>query len=189
MIKNDLNQFAKIMAVLGELYSKSITETLLSLYWRLLKPYPIEKIKEAVYSYLNHEDHGSFMPKPSDIIRHINEQEKTTALDAWSKVESAIRHIGRYSCIKFDDPIIHAVIIRMGGWSRLCSSDTTQITRVSYEFIKHYRDLAHAVPDNIPESVGHMGYNTQLIEVKKIDLAISLSLEKNRIHTKQSRVD
>ena len=114
-MESDLKQFAKMMSVLGELYSKPLSEILIEIYWRVLKNYSLQEIKADVYSYINHENEGSFMPKPADIIRHIHQQEKQKALDAWSKVENAIRQVGRYSSISFDDQLIHFVIKKMGG--------------------------------------------------------------------------
>ncbi len=44
-MESDLKQFAKIMSVLGELYSKPLSEILIEIYWRVLKNYSLQEIK------------------------------------------------------------------------------------------------------------------------------------------------
>lgn len=167
MIQNDLQQFAKIMTVLGELYSKPITETLVEIYWRILQKYSIQSIQGAVNVYLNHEEEGRFMPKPADIIRHINEVHKKNAWDAWSKVESAVRHVGRYSCVAFDDPLIHYVIIKMGGWSKMCSHSISHIPTVANEFIENYTLHTKETPHDYPKYLRGINGATKIIKIGK----------------------
>jgi hypothetical protein len=60
-------------------------------------------------------------------------------LQAWSKVESAIRHIGSYNSIAFDDPLIHWVILDMGGWVKLCACSAKEMPFCANEFMKRYQ--------------------------------------------------
>lgn len=89
----------------------------------------------------HNSDVGQYMPKPADIIRYLEGNSETKALGAWSKVESAIRHVGIYENVTFDDPLIHVVINQMGGWSLLCSIKSENISFRANEFIKRYRHL------------------------------------------------
>ena len=175
-MESDLKQFAKIMSVLGELYSKPLSEILIEIYWRVLKNYSLQEIKAVVYSYINHENEGSFMPKPADIIRHIHQQEKQKALDAWSKVENAIRQVGRYNSISFDDQLIHFVIKKMGGWIKLCSYTTYQMPTIAHDFIKEYTDCLQNLPDDIPQfikGVFDQGDIVKIDQINSVDMAQS----------------
>jgi len=62
------------------------------------------------------------MPKPADIIRAIKGNSQTQSLQAWSKVEDAIRLVGPYRSVVFDDLAIHGVLQEMGGWVKLCQA-------------------------------------------------------------------
>ncbi len=43
------------------------------------------------------------------------------ALAAWSKVDRAVREVGPYQSVAFDDALIHRVLFEMGGWIPLGS--------------------------------------------------------------------
>jgi hypothetical protein len=55
--------FTKVMASLGELYGKSVSEILVDLYWNALKRFDIHAIRQAVHTHINNPDRGQFMPK------------------------------------------------------------------------------------------------------------------------------
>ena len=58
---------------------------------------------------------------------------------AWTKVYSAIKHVGPYQTIAFDDAIIHAVISDMGGWIYLCDMQEEEQPFKAREFEKRYQ--------------------------------------------------
>lgn len=126
------------------------------------------------------------MPKPADIIRHIDGDSENNAYKAWSKVESAIQHIGSYETIIFDDPIIHCVIVDMGGWTKLCSTLSKEMPFKTGEFVKRYRGYLRKKPEKFHnkligkfEQHNHVNrYGDQFIDspvvVKEIQLAIEI---------------
>ena len=50
------------------------------------------------------------MPTPADLIVLIQGDRHSHALNAWGQVVTAIRTVGRYDSVVFDNPIIHCVI-------------------------------------------------------------------------------
>lgn len=159
MRENEKSNFAKMLTAVAELYGKKISSTLLSLYWAALERFHFTEIRHAITQHVNNSDVGQFMPKPADIVRYLEGDSDTHALQAWSKVESAIRRVGSYSSIAFDDPIIHAVINGMGGWSKLCSTLLDEMPFCANEFIKRYRGYFQkkviAYPKYFPGLIEH----------------------------------
>jgi hypothetical protein len=153
MIDSDVKKFATLLTSLGELYSKPMSEILIEIYWQVLKKYSLQEIKTAVRACVTEESDGRFMPKPADIIRHINNQGRQKALDAWGKVENAIRQVGRYSTVAFDDQLIHFVIQKMGGWVNLCSQKICQMPATSNTFVQEYTACLNNFPAIIPPYV------------------------------------
>ncbi len=139
MRSEDAPQFALWMATLGELYNKNVSTTLNEIYWNILKDFDFQEIKRAFRYHMTNPDGGQFMPKPSDIIRIIQGSAEEKALAAWTHVEKAIRSIGCYDSVSFDDPQIHAVIEDMGGWIHLCGSKLTEMPYRANEFKKRYQ--------------------------------------------------
>lgn len=116
MIEQDMDKFAAILTGVGELYGKTISAPVINIFWGALKNYDIDSVEDAVQRHITNPDAGQFMPKLADLIRMIEGGSKDAAAVAWSKVDEALRHIGTYQDIRFDDPIIMRVIHDMGGW-------------------------------------------------------------------------
>lgn len=93
---------------------------------------------------------GQFFPKPADIIRFLEGSAQTRALQAWSLVERAIREIGAYQSLAFEDCLIHAVIEEMGGWIKLCTVSLKELPFVSLEFQRRYQGFVIKAPHRHP---------------------------------------
>lgn len=139
MNEQDKAAFAALMTGIAEIYQKKISTALLNIYWRALSRYDLAEIQRAMDTHVVNPSVGQFMAKPADVVSYIEGTAEMRALQAYSKVESAIRHIGSYTSVAFDDPIIHAVIRDMGGWVRFCSIKTEAVPFQTNEFIKRYQ--------------------------------------------------
>ena len=86
----DKREFADIMDAVMLLYGKDATPSLLRLYWNALISYPIEQVRWAFDHWVKDPKQGTFMPKPADIIRTIQEATGTiegqwlSANEAWA---------------------------------------------------------------------------------------------------------
>jgi hypothetical protein len=119
MVERDAKQFAVIIASLAEVFSdKEPSKNVISLYWMALKEYTIEQIQKAASDIIQGRVYPS-MPKPAEIIEAIRGTQGDRATRAWIDVLRAVRRIGTYESVKFKDPVIHAVIEQMGGWSEM----------------------------------------------------------------------
>ena len=186
MKPTDITQFAMLMAGLGKLYGKTISEDLSELYWNSLQAFSWEEINRAVKRHVNNPDTGQFMPKPADITRHIIGSAENMALRAWSKVNSSIRSVGGYDSVAFDDPVIHAVILDIGGWIQLCHANIKQLTFLAIEFQKRYRGyLENPVPHYPPYLMGMIERDSQLQGLTLVTL-VKISNDHNAIVTKHA---
>lgn len=92
----DKREFAGIMEAVMILYGKDSTPALLRLYWNALVDYPIEQVRWAYDHWVKDPKQGTFMPKPADIIRTIQEATGTpeskwlSANEAWATALPAI---------------------------------------------------------------------------------------------------
>lgn len=139
--------FREMFETVWALYSKNITKNVLTIYWEALKRYTIEDIRHALNVHVQNPDAGQFLPKPADLIKILDGSTETVALQAWSKVEKAIRSVGPYQSVVFDDPIIHTVILDMGGWINLNNMMEDEVPFKAREFEKRYQGYALRRPD------------------------------------------
>lgn len=86
----DKKEFGEILSAVMMLYSKDATAILLRLYWKSLIEYPLDQVRRAFDHWVKDPKQGTFMPKPADIIRTIQEATGTlesqwlSANEAWA---------------------------------------------------------------------------------------------------------
>jgi hypothetical protein len=138
----DKVQFAEIVRSVLALYDREPTKETLQLWWAALLEYSIEEVRAGFTRFVKSADSGKFPPKPADIIRCLEGGEADRGALAWSKVLGAIGSVGCYQSVAFDDATIHAVIMDMGGWTKLCRLDGKEVEFRANEFAKRYRAYA-----------------------------------------------
>ncbi len=64
--------------------------------------------------------------------------EELLALQAWGKVESTLKHLGRESYIIFNDPLISIILSTMGSWPILCGRALDEMPSIANLFMELY---------------------------------------------------
>lgn len=139
---DDKKQFAEILRATLDIYGKDISVPVMQLWWAALIEFSIEEVRGGLSRYVRSADHGTFPPKPADVIRMIEGSSGDRGMIAWAKVREAVARVGGYQSVAFDDSIIHAVIEDMGGWPQLCSMDKDEQHFRAADFSKRYRTYA-----------------------------------------------
>lgn len=142
MKAEDRDKFAHMMIALGEYYGRDISDGLMEMYWNGLAHFELPVVREALNRHMQNPDSGQFMPKVSDVVKMTTGSTQDSALLAWSKVDKAMRQVGCYESIVFDDPIIHRVIADMGGWIGLSNKTENEWVFVGKEFETRYKGYA-----------------------------------------------
>jgi len=139
----DKEQFLTLLADVFAFYKQPFSAFAGNVWWEAMRPYDFAAVSGAFSRHAVNPDSGQFLPKPADVVRMIGGTSNDAALSAWSKVDRAIRSIGTYETVAFDDPIIHRVISDMGGWVKLgsCPSEE-EFVFVAKEFQNRYRGFA-----------------------------------------------
>lgn len=136
----DKREFADIWGAAWAMYGKSVSPQLLSIAFEALRAYSIEEVRLGLTRHIQSPDTGQFFPKPADVIKHIDGNSTTKAMIAWNKVDKAVRQIGSWTSVMFDDALIHRVISDMGGWRDLCKADDKQYPFMQKDFITRYQN-------------------------------------------------
>jgi hypothetical protein len=148
---DDVPEFTIMMVGIGEIYRTTISKSLTDIYWKSLKHFEWQDVERALRAHIYNPDCGQFFPKPADVVRFIEGSGETRALQAWSKVEQAIKQVGCYQSVVFDDPFIHAVLENMGGWVKLCNVTLDELPFRCNEFQKRYMGFVHKKPERHPK--------------------------------------
>jgi|GEM_PF-189973 len=151
MDEGDREAFAELVTEALGFYRQDVTEFQLEIWWEALRRFELAEVRKAFSFHIQNPDRGQFPPRPADVTRYLAGGSTDRALRAWSSVERAIKHIGPYRSIVFDDPIIHRVIDDMGGWLALCETSTERdLEFKGQEFRTRYQGYAVRRPQDWP---------------------------------------
>jgi hypothetical protein len=140
MREADKAEFAACMVACGEYYRQpeKMSKVILSLWWDALQEYDLDTIKRAMSMHMRDHDRGRFMPLLADLMRWIEGDTTDRARAAWDIAREAVRNVGPYQSVAFDDPMVAEVIEQCGGWNRLCSLEEEEIKWTEKEFVAKY---------------------------------------------------
>lgn len=150
-------RFATLMTGIADYYRKELSKVVMGLYWEGLRQYDYEAIEKAMRAHTQNPDEaGRWMPQISDIKKMIGGGTQDQAQLAWSKVDKAVRMIGPWRDVAFDDALIHRVLADMGGWITLGMKTDDDWPFVAKEFETRYRGykMRDEAPDYPPVLIG-----------------------------------
>lgn len=135
-------KFAEGMGLLCAAFDREPTALLLKAYYMVLKSLTDEQFGSAIRKVLSTHEYSK-LPLPADIMAQVHGDKGEAAIIALDKVEKAIARHGAYTSVKFDDPIIHAVIVALGGWPRICGMSLEEWKWARKDFEKTYKAFVH----------------------------------------------
>lgn len=115
-------------------YRQPVSEFTLSVWWQAMQPYSLEQVRKAMTGHATNPDGGQFAPKVADVVRILDGTHTDRAMLAWGKVHEAMSAVGAYQDVVFDDPAIHAVIEDLGGWPKVCRTETKELGYLQKRF-------------------------------------------------------
>lgn len=156
MDDSDKKEFAVLFYGTGELYDKPVTKNLLQLYFNALKGYSITDIQNGVSAHALDPRHGTFFPKPADIVRHLqtgNLSPEEKAELAWAQINQELRRHGAYGNLELDDKQGIAALKAFTTWKEFCAMDAKTMTWAKKEFISTYSTYEKTPLEMLPSSL------------------------------------
>jgi hypothetical protein len=129
---------ALVSDVLG-FYRQDTSEFALSVWWQASQGFDLEQVRKALTQHAMDADRGQFAPKPADLVRQLAGTATDRAMLAWGKVLQAMSAVGAYTDVVFDDPAIHAAVIDLGGWPKICRGETKDLGYLQHRFCEAHR--------------------------------------------------
>lgn len=156
MTPNDHEEFSNLIAGVFAFYKRDFSEFALGVWWAAMKPYELAAVNDAFGRHSVNPDSGQFMPFPADIVKMLDGSTQDAGLVAWAKVDRAVRSCGTYNSVVFDDPLIHRVIVEMGGWVLVGGKDEKEWPFLRNEFVNRYRGyrMRSETPEYLPVLIG-----------------------------------
>lgn len=146
--------FTALVADVHAFYRQDYSVFAGRVWWNAMQTFDYAAVADAFNRHCVNPDSGQFMPKPADIVRMLQGSTQDAALVAWAKVDRAIRTVGTYRSVAFDDALIHRVVTEMGGWIPLGSKTEDEWPFLRNEFVNRYR--GYRMRNETPEYPGHL---------------------------------
>lgn len=156
MKPSDRTAFGQLLSGVYAFYGKEASDFALNVWWQAMSPFDFKAVADAMNRHCVNPDTGQFLPKPADVVKMLQGSTQDSALVAWSKIDRAIRTVGTYRSVVFDDALIHRVLTEMGGWIDLGRKTEDEWPFVRNEFVNRYRGykMRSEVPDYPPHLIG-----------------------------------
>ena len=135
-------------------YGKEMSQFHLAVWLRALEDQEMEVISKAFDAHMTDPESGQWLPKPADIIKHLQGTRAERGAVAWGLVLQACQRVGAYESVTFDDPVIHCVIEDLGGWPTVCHVNIDELPFLQARFHKAYAAHAKAGTQHAPRLVG-----------------------------------
>ncbi len=139
MTENDRPAFLALMKGIHALHRQPLSDPLLLIYWNACAEFTIEQVTHACNVLTRDAERGKFIPKPGDITFVIEGTSTDRAMIAWGKVLEGMQSVGAYRDVVFDDAAIHAAVLDMGGWPKMCRGDMKDISYLQTAFTKAHK--------------------------------------------------
>ena len=136
---SDKPKFKTLLENVMSYYRQDTSTFVLDLWWGACKNFDFEQVQKAMTAHAVDPDVGQFAPKVADIVRVIAGTKTDRSALAWGKVFEAMQRVGQYQDVVFDDPAIHAVVMDLGGWTKICQTTETEISYLQHRFCEAHR--------------------------------------------------
>ena len=155
MDDSNKKEFATVFYAMGEFYDKKVSTELLVMYFDDLLEFTIEQVRHGAKCHRQDPKHGTFFPKPADIIRHLQTGKLSTeekAELAWAQVQQCLRKNGSYGGLKMEDKQGIAALKSFTTWKEFCAMDASKQTWAKKEFLSMYSTYENTPLEMPPRS-------------------------------------
>jgi len=152
-----------------------VNRPMLQVYFMTLSEYSYEQVEQAIGKHLKDPKHGSFFPKPADIVRHIDSQQLTIenrAKLAWIEILGEVRRTGSYGNLEIEDKQAVAALKAICSWKELCMTDQDKMQWIEKRFVDTYETYDKTpldmLPDKLPGRIYLDKHKTEKLENKSL---------------------
>lgn len=170
MTEADRNDFAQLITDVLAYYRQDASRFVLDLWWNTCKPFAFEQVRAAIQKHCTDAERGQFAPKVADLARILHGTTTDRAALAWGKCLEAMSSVGAYTDVVFDDPAIHAVVEDLGGWPKLCRTESKELGYLQHRFCESHRAYTGRGTFDYPRRLG--GDRSPDSEYEKVGLKL-----------------
>lgn len=131
--------FKNGIAGMCELFGHELSKASARLYYEAVKDLTDDEFNQAVGRVIRTRKFRN-LPMPGELISSISEDPDIAASMALARVEKAMREIGAYKSVIFEDPAITATIsVFDGAWTGICAMPEQEWKFARKDFLRLYK--------------------------------------------------
>ena len=140
MEKRDFKEFLRLMAVLQETFTpeKPVSEQKAEIYFNAFADLSVEQFRDASSKIIQTKKFPTF-PLPSELREALYGNTEDVALLAFEVFRRGGEECGDWASAVFDDPLIHATVQHLGGWSAVCTKTKDEWVWMKKDFVAIYQ--------------------------------------------------
>ncbi|KRC18077.1 DUF6475 domain-containing protein [Acidovorax sp. Root219] len=146
--------FAQLVTDVLAYYRQDASRFVLDLWWGACQPFELSQIRQAMQRHATDAEHGRFAPRVADVVRILAGTAADRAALAWGKTLEAMGSVGAYTDVVFDDPAIHATVVDLGGWPKVCRTDLSELGYLQHRFCESHRAYTGRGSFDYPRCLG-----------------------------------
>jgi len=139
MSPTDKRAFVKLLTDVHAYYRQDVSEFTIGVWSQACQPFELDQLQKAFTAHATDPDQGRFCPKVADLVRILQGTHTDRAALAWGKAFEAMSAVGAYQDVVFDDPAIHAAIEDLGGWPKVCRTETKELPFLQNRFCQAHK--------------------------------------------------
>jgi len=139
MSPNDESKLTQLITQALAYYRQPVSAFTLGVWLEACKNFDIEQVQKAMTAHATDAERGQFAPKVADIVRILSGTTTDRAALAWGKTLDAMGRVGAYTDVVFDDPAIHAAVEDLGGWPKMCRTETKDLSYLQHRFCESHK--------------------------------------------------
>jgi len=187
----DKKVFAENFIILCEIFDKTPTKGLISIYYEVLKKLNNDEFKTAMQNLLSSWSYN-YMPKPANFLNAMKQDPESLEIEAqneWNTIVEAIELHGGYLSVKFENIITSTVLkfITGGNWYNLASKNYKELEWIKKDFIKLYSTVKNNPKNNLSDELllGLFDKQNNSIDLKAVK-TIKSNLNTNMLENKKN---
>lgn len=129
------------VGMLAEAFTRKATPPMIKAYQIGLNGLAPQQVERACAVALRS---CKFMPSPAELREFSGELRMSDRAErAWIALSDAVTRHGAYKSVTFDDTVINATVLSIGGWIAVCETEVKEFdTFLRNRFLKAYESLA-----------------------------------------------
>lgn len=139
MTQDEKTNFYRLVTDALSYYKQDVSSFILGVWWEGCKGFSMDQVVSAFSRHATDPEKGEFAPKVANIVKLLQGTPTDRAQVAWGKVLEAIQRVGPYCDVVFDDAAIHAAIVDLGGWTKLCAVTYEELSYLQHRFCESHK--------------------------------------------------